>query len=85
MQRSPGLGLSVSIPKRVSAKVEPKYQHRGSIECPVSIPKRVSAKVEHPAYRCILYTDVSIPKRVSAKVERFSIRVHHETTIGFNP
>ena len=36
----------VSIPKRVSAKVEHQQRQVYPIQCQVSIPKRVSAKVE---------------------------------------
>ena len=62
--------VCVSIPKRVSAKVEHGGREAFVDKGQVSIPKRVSAKVEHiPDDEIGILQGVSIPKRVSAKVE----------------
>ena len=71
----------VSIPKRVSAKVELQSIPQFTVIHHVSIPKRVSAKVE-PVPGLEKYNEpsgsVSIPKRVSAKVERQVGLRHHD-------
>ncbi len=64
-------GDSVSIPKRVTAKVElgnTKTKEKSNV---VSIPKRVTAKVERVGLNPLREVrSVSIPKRVTAKVEQ---------------
>ena len=83
---------AVSIPKRVSAKVEHTLALPRHPQHHVSIPKRVSAKVEHRGLQ-LFDPDglVSIPKRVSAKVEpaiswgRYSGIDRFQSLKGFQP